>query len=98
MKLGTAIAVSLPVFLIQCSPSEGPRLEEPQPKSRPDLLWSEDLSDDVVAQMTLVELWQLGVNALNWPTEIPAGTEKSDVHDRLLEAKYHEVGLPVDDY
>ncbi len=58
---------------------------------RPDLLWPMDLSEDAVAAMSLEELWQIGVDHLNWPAEMPAGTRKADVHERLVEARFHDI-------
>lgn len=69
----------------------------PIPLSAPNPLRDEDLSDERVAGMELEDLWQLGVDALEWPAERPLGSTKSAVHQRLLDEKYRGAGLPLDD-
>jgi len=85
------------VILVQVSANlaYGPiPLPRPQVSAipRPQLLWSFDLSEDATERMTLEDLWSVGVKCRLWPADIPAGSDRSAVLERLLEAKYRFVG------
>ena len=63
----------------------------PRPRASEELIGL-DLSDEAVAELTVEELWELGVRHLAWPPERPAGATKNELHQRLLEGKYRDVG------
>jgi hypothetical protein len=56
------------------------------------LLLDVDLSEAAAAGMSREELWALGARLLAWPAELPADVTKEEVHRRLLEAKYRDLG------
>jgi len=71
-----------------------PAVDEP----RPDLLWAFDLSDRATERMTAEELWQIGAECRLWPADMPAGTAKAAVIERLMQEKYRHVGdFPAED-
>ena len=82
--------------LAACGGADGPA-EEPalrlrgHPTGVPPLL-AVDLSDEAVTEMTLGQLWAVGVELLGWPHELPAEATKEGVHQRLLEIKLADVG------
>lgn len=51
-----------------------------------------DLSDQAVSKMSKGELWQIGVENLNWPAQFDDNLSKGVIHQRLLDAKYVNVG------
>ncbi len=51
-----------------------------------------DLSDEAVSRRTREELWEIGVVYLRWPRELPPDATKHEIHQRLLEGKYSNVG------
>ena len=59
---------------------------------RPDLLWTVDLSEYAVDQMTHDELWSLGLEFLRWPEDRPESAVKAETSARLIAAKFHQVG------
>ena len=65
------------------------------PSARPytsELLRAVDLSDEAADGMSREELWSLGARLLAWPAEPPADVTKEEIHRRLLEAKYRDLG------
>ena len=75
--------------------AEGPGAtpaEAGERRPRPDLLWSFNLSDDAVGRMTAGDLWEIGVECLAWSEEVPEGISKATVRERLMAAKYRDVG------
>ena len=51
-----------------------------------------NLSDEAVHEMSKQELWQIGVEYLNWPVEVDEKLTKEEIHQKLLDAKYLRVG------
>lgn len=51
-----------------------------------------NLSDEAVHEMNKQELWKIGVEYLSWPVEIDEELTKGMIHQKLLDAKYSNVG------
>ena len=62
------------------------------PRSHPGWAWDVDLSEEGVEGLTLEELWNVGVRHFGWPATVPSDATKDEVHQRLLDEKYKDVG------
>ena len=47
-----------------------------------------NLTDEAVSKMTKEELWDIGVQHLNWPENDGDDLTKDEIHQKLLEGKY----------
>ena len=94
MRTQTAIAFAMLLGSACGEPEPEPPPQQPPASDQPNApeFVDFDVSDEAVEKMTREDLWKIGTFWLDWPQEMPADADKTEIHQRLLEAKYRGVG------